>query len=872
MLALRKVARTAYSLAGMIVAAMLGTVLLAPPASAAVTWWVDASAPKCPKGTGSQTTPFCTISAAAAVAKPGDTVLVQSGTYPEQVAPKNSGSASAPISYTTAPGASVTVTGATDGFYVSSKTWITISGFTVSGTSSYGIYLKNSSNITVTGNRVTLSGQPVSGGTAAGIRLVGTTSSLVAGNTADHNTDAGIYLSSGTTGVEVRGNTTYANARQYTRAAPGIDIRSPGNVVDRNTSYSNEDSGIQLYNGANSSVVYDNLSYDNGDHGIDCLNSTGVVIVSNTVYGNHTAGINLEGSNGTAASTGGTVRNNISVDNGLTSTTTRGDLRVDANSTTGTTIDGDLLWLTSPGVLVTWGATLYYSLPTLQTGSGQERRGIQADPSWVDPANADFHLAPGSPAIDSADSSAPNQPTTDLEGKPRDDDPATPNTGIGPRTYDDRGAFEFQPDYPPVAVLSLSATAGVAPLVVTADASGSTDTDAWTIATYSFDFGDGTSTGPQGSAVATHTYTVPGRYVVTLTVADTQGKAGTATAVETVSSANGSPVASLSLSPQWGPAPLTLTADASLSTSPDGTALSSYQFSYGDGTAADLSTSPTDTHTYTAPGTYQVTVTVTDALGRTGTATAPVTVVAPDVAPTAALTATPTSGAAPLSVTADASASADTDSWPIATYAFDFGDGAIVGPLTGATATHTYQRAGTFTLTVTVTDTSGLSSTATAMVTVTPTNLVGNPGFETSTTGWNTSGRMGIVLALAVGGHSGSSSAVLSNTTTSTSPDCTLNDAPNWVATTSSGTYSSSLWVRADTAGATLRLRIREYAGSTFEGQAVASVTLSTNWQQVSVSYAALVPGGSNLDYTAYTLNAPPGTCFYADDASITLN
>lgn len=850
---------------------MLGTVLLAAPASAAVTLWVKASAFNCPKGTGSQTTPFCTISAAAGVAKPGDTVLVQSGTYPEQVTPKNSGTASAPITYLAAPGAGVTVTGAADGFYVSSKTWITISGFTVSGTSSYGIYLKNSSNITVTGNRVTHSGQPVSGGTAAGIRLVGTTTSLVVGNTADHNTDAGIYLSSGTTGVEVRGNTTYANARQYTRAAPGIDIRSPGNVVDRNTSYRNEDSGIQLYNGANNSVVYDNLSYGNGDHGIDCLNSTGAVIVSNTVYGNHTAGINLEGSNGTTASTGGTVRNNISVDNALTSTTTRGDLRVDANSTIGTTIAGDLLWLTSPGVLVTWGAALYYSLPTLRTGSGQESHGIQAGPGWIDPANADFHLAPGSPAIDSADSSAPNQPTTDLEGKPRADDPATPNTGIGPRTYDDRGAFEYQPDYPPVAVLSLSASAGVAPLVVTAGGSGSTDTDAWPIATYSFDFGDGTSTGPQGSAVATHTYTAPGRYVVTLTVADTQGRADTATAVEAVSSADGSPVASLSLSTHGGPAPLALTADAALSTSPDGTALSSYRFSYGDGTAADLSTSPTGTHTYTAPGTYQVAVTVTDALGRTGTATATVTVVAPDVAPTASLTSTPTSGAAPLPVTADASASADTDSWPIATYAFGFGDGATLGPQTGATATHTYQRAGAFTLTVTVTDTAGLSSTATAMVTVTLPNLVGNAGFETSTSGWNTSGRTGIVLALAAGGHSGSHSAVLSNTTTAASPDCTLNDAPNWVTTTSSGTHLASLWVRADTAGATLRLRIREYAGSTFEGQAIASVALSTSWQQVSVSYVPLVPGGSTLDYTAYTLNAPPGTCFYADDASIHL-
>jgi hypothetical protein len=46
-------------------------------------------------------------------------------------------------------------------------------------------------------------------------------------------------------------------------------------------------------------------------------------------------------------------------------------------------------------------------------------------------------------------------------------------------------------------------------------------------------------------------------------------------------------------------------------------------------------------------------------------------------------------------------------------------------------------------------------------------------------------------------------------------------------------------------------------------------VTLTTEWQPVTVQYTALNPGGSTLDFSAYVMNAPPGNCVYADDASV---
>ena len=124
-------------------------------------------------------------------------------------------------------------------------------------------------------------------------------------------------------------------------------------------------------------------------------------------------------------------------------------------------------------------------------------------------------------------------------------------------------------------------------------------------------------------------------------------------------------------------------------------------------------------------------------------------------------------------------------------------------------------------------------------------------------------------MTRVAGGHSGGFAAQLTNVTSSAG-ECNLNDSPNWVLTTVAGTYTGSLWVRADVAGATLKLRFREYQGSTFKGSSTSQVTLGTGWNLVTVSYVPASPGSSTLDFNAYISSAPPGTCFYADDAVIT--
>jgi len=409
----------------------------------ATTLYVDQTNPDCSNGgVGSAIRPFCTIGAAATRAVGGQTVVVAAGTYTEDVTPSNSGGSSAPIVFAVVPGAVVTVTGRTNGFTLSNKSWITVQGFNVTGTIRDGFNVSGSANITLAGNHVSYCGQPVSGSTASGIRLSATTNSLIARNTVDHNSDFGIFLTNGTAGVTVEGNDISYNARGFQRAAAGIHVyASSGNVLDGNVSHDNEDSGIDCAGGANDNLIRNNLSYHNGDHGIGVFGSTSVRIIANSVYKNVTAGIAIYGSaNGTM------LANNISVDNGIKSPRTTGNIRVDSTSTTGTTLDYDLTFLHEASSVIVWGTATYYSLAAFVADTGHELHGIEADPLWSSPDAGDLHLLEGSPAIDSANSGASGQTEVDGGGNPRVDDPTTADTGTGPRPDDDRGGLEFQPN------------------------------------------------------------------------------------------------------------------------------------------------------------------------------------------------------------------------------------------------------------------------------------------------------------------------------------------------------------------------------------------------------------------------------------------
>ncbi len=714
---------------------VLGTATAGTAAEALL--YVDRANPGCSDtGPGSAATPFCTIDRAASVAIAGQTVEVAAGTYSEEVIVDNSGTSTAPIVFRPAAGATVTVGGGrSHGFTIVGRSYVQVRGFRVVDTTADGISVKSSQSITLADNEVTGSGAPTSTDHAVGIYLESTSGSVLSGNRLHHNSDRGIYFNLSNNNT-ISGNVSYSNAREYTREASGMHIyRSNGNTIMGNVTYSNEDSGINIYQTSSNNLIVNNLTYNNGDHGIDVSQSTtGNRLIGNTVYKNVTAGLNAEG-----GATGTVFENNVAVDNGIGSPRTHSNIRVDNASTSGSSMNNDLMYLSKADVMAIWNGVNYTTVAALRTATGQEARGLQADPQWRGPANGDFHLSPGSPAIDSANSGASGQTTTDLDGITRVDDLATANTGVGPRAYDDRGAFEFVPgsavNNPPNAVDDSATTSPGTPVTVNV-LSNDTDADSDTLTVTS-------------AGVPAH---------------------GTS-----VINANGT---------------ITYT-PASGYTGPD-----QFGYSISDGRG----------------GTDSATVSVTVSSGGGTTNTPPVA--GDDSATTPAGT--------PVTVNVLSNDNdADGDSLMV-TGASAPGHGTAT---VNANGTVTYSPAagysGADTFDYTVSDGRGGTDTGTVAITVTSTtsqpgpNLVTNPGFETSTTGWNTAGSgSGVTLTRVSGGHSGSWSGRVSNTN-SNRRNCFLNDNPDTVTTAGAGTYDASIWVRSDTAGATFNFRVQELTGTT---------------------------------------------------------
>ncbi len=599
--------------------AMAGMVVTSVAASASTTYIVDNTNPACSdtaSGSGTATLPFCTLTKGAAKAVSGDTVQVIAGTY--------TGSSVSPASGVTfTANSGVTVSGGASGakgFSVSGKINVVISGFTITGTPSYGIYVNSSSNITLSGNTVSFSGQPVSGQSASGIYLSSLNGGLVKGNVTHDNAAHGILLTGSTTGVTVQGNTSYHNAYQWQRNANGIDVVAPGNSIIGNVTYANEDTGINIYSGGDNALVSGNVTYGNGDHGIDDFNVTGGRIIGNTVYGNCTDGINVEGTSGNYD-----IENNVSMNNATgavinptpinppgayTNNCNRriGNIGVYDSAPASTTANYNLVWQSGAGTEYTWAGTSYNTLSALQSATGQEAQGKFANPNFANAAGGNFQLTQGSPAIDSANSTASGEQAADIQGNPRVDDPAVANTGNPSGSFYDRGAYEYQgggggTQTGPTAALSVSPASGTAPLQVTADASGSTAGSS-PISSYSFNFGDGTTAGPQSGATANHTYQSAGTYTVTVTATDGNNLTDNATKTVTVNAQQATgPTAALSVSPASGTAPLQVTADASGSTA-GSSPISSYSFNFGDGTTVGPQSGATANHTYQSAGSY----------------------------------------------------------------------------------------------------------------------------------------------------------------------------------------------------------------------------------------------------------------------------
>ncbi len=182
-------------------------------------------------------------------------------------------------------------------------------------------------------------------------------------------------------------------------------------------------------------------------------------------------------------------------------------------------------------------------------------------------------------------------------------------------------------------------------------------------------------------------------------------------------STNEAPKASASASTLSGNAPLAVTFDGSGSSDIDGDTLT-YVWSFSDGTSANgVSTSKT----FDEAGEYTATLTVTDPDGLDDSDSLTITVIKDQVnlPPLADISASTTSGLAPLDVTISGSGSTDPEG-EVLTYSWDLGNGTTAS---GVSVSLTYEDAGSYDVTLTVTDIEGLTAKASITIDVSAPNI-----------------------------------------------------------------------------------------------------------------------------------------------------
>ncbi|WP_035799736.1 DUF1565 domain-containing protein [Kitasatospora mediocidica] len=345
-------------------------------------------------GTGAQGAPFCTVSAAAKVVLPGQTVHVAPGQYNEQVTLTRSGTAAAPI---------------------------TFEGAAVSG-----------------GKPGDGPGGPMVGpawGAAAGHGLV------ISG--AQYVTVSDLLFQSQGTGIEPvvvdnASNVTLLHVANYVggTVTPAVRVTNGSSKV---TVARSQLSAVVVDQGVTDTVLSTNLL-----GAVTVLGSPGTVVTSNTITNNclHD-GIDLAG-----ASTGATVENNV-IDTSNTNTfpstacaagATDTALSVSAAAASTAKVDYNVLSPVSGGTAYDWSGTAFKDQASFTAASGgQGTHDFVANPAIP----YDGSRPAISPIIDSADENAPGELPVDAWDWAAKDDPLVPNTGTG-SGIKDRGAQENQ--------------------------------------------------------------------------------------------------------------------------------------------------------------------------------------------------------------------------------------------------------------------------------------------------------------------------------------------------------------------------------------------------------------------------------------------
>lgn len=354
--------------------AVLGLPIPAASATASVLY-VSTGTTCSDSGSGTQAQPFCTVSAAANIVQPGQTVQLN-GTFTESVHLTRSGTPDQPIVFTgnaniLAPsgqsGPAIEIAGVHD---------VTVQNFSIAG----GLVVKDSSGVTL--NRLD------SGNSGRNnlpqVRITGASSSVaVTRNDFWASGSGGIAIDAGVTGTTVSNNVI-----ADTNGSPIAAVDAPGTTVTNNTLDSGCGPAISLTGASTGSNVFNNIAVNHNDK---------------------------------------PVAGTLPCQSGASAT----EILIAAGSTTGTRVDYNLVrpysGTTSPTASYSWSGTSYATPAEFTAATGQGAHDIQAVASY-----GPFHgNGAYTPEVDSADATAPGVLATDFNGNPPADDPLVPNAGTG---------------------------------------------------------------------------------------------------------------------------------------------------------------------------------------------------------------------------------------------------------------------------------------------------------------------------------------------------------------------------------------------------------------------------------------------------------
>jgi hypothetical protein len=357
--------------------------------------------------------------------------------------------------------------------------YATVNGVTADYNNVNGINSWTSGSNIITGLTIEKSTVEHNGG--SGIHYGHNTYDLIQGNTVDNNCwdplqgscrgiDGG---APDTNNITVTGNSVYDNGSVSAGSyGTGIACDTCGNgiVFTYNSVWGNNGYGLDIDADNNVTASY-NVSYNNLNAGIAAFadansSMTGIQIYNNTVYGNTSNGIWVEGpsaGSGPAGCTNNIIRNNIVVGtvggpnlaayNGCENPGTNGSGNVYTYNSFGAQTSNFIQWGTS-----TYEST-YSAWETAKGNCGSSgcSHSIQTAPTFTNAGADNFTLASGSSAIDAGT----NLSTTYQWGlAPSSSWPASVST-LDQNSYGtgwEIGAFVFVQHLPPAPPTNLSAT------------------------------------------------------------------------------------------------------------------------------------------------------------------------------------------------------------------------------------------------------------------------------------------------------------------------------------------------------------------------------------------------------------------------------